>query len=145
MKFSTVSHIHDGSVPNTGEKERRLCSVYHAVTHNDGLEWHTSFRILRLLGRGGQGIVFLSQREGSDHFTLPVSLKFFSPESYRDDETYREDMKNIARVARQVALIQHDNLLDIHNFIEQDGIRIMEMEWVDGYDLHRLLTPSCLE
>ncbi len=146
MNLSTASHVADlDSVARSAVGERTLCERYSQVTNNDGLEWHTSFRILRLLGRGGQGIVFLSQREGCDQFTLPVSLKFFSPESYRDDESYDADMKAVARIARAVALIQHDNLLDIHNFIEQDGIRIMEMEWVDGFNLQDLLTPRMFE
>lgn len=146
MNLSTVSHVDDqDSTPAAPAANRDLCARYNTVTNNDALDWHTSFRILRLLGRGGQGIVFLSQRGGCDQFTLPVSLKFFSPESYRDDESYCADMAIIARVARSVALIQHDNLLDIHNFIEQDGIRIMEMEWVDGFNLHDLLTPHMFE
>jgi serine/threonine-protein kinase len=35
-------------------------------------------------------------------------------------------------------------LLDVQNFIERDRIRILEMEWVDGYDLDILLAPSML-
>ena len=48
----------------------------------------------------------------------------------------------IAAVAARVAQIQQDNLLDVHNFVEQRRIRIMEMEWIDGYDLSRLLAPA---
>ena len=44
-----------------------------------------------------------------------------------------------------MAQIQQDNLLDVHNFVERNRIRIMEMEWVDGYDLSRLLTREMLE
>ena len=44
----------------------------------------------------------------------------------------------------RVALIQQDSLIDVHNFVEMDRIRVMEMEWVDGYDLQRLLTPEML-
>ena len=29
---------------------------------------------IRCSGSGGQGVVFLSTRRGSDHFTLPVAL-----------------------------------------------------------------------
>ena len=100
---------------------------------------------MRMLGKGGQGVVYLSERHGSDLFTLPVALKVFSPEHYRDSDSYRQDMEQIARIASRVALIQHDNLLDIHNFIEQNSIRIMEMEWLDGYDLRDLLTTKMLE
>jgi serine/threonine-protein kinase len=144
MTLSTVSHFHDASVPAALDVDRRLCRQYETLTHSDGIRWQRSFRILRLLGRGGQGTVFLGESVGSDSFTLPVALKFFSPESYRDDDSYCDDMRNIARSARQVALIQHDNLLDIHNFVEQDGVRIMEMEWVDGFNLHDLLAAEML-
>ena len=44
-----------------------------------------------------------------------------------------------------MAQIQQDNLLDVHNFVERNRIRIMEMEWIDGYDLSRLLTHEMLE
>ncbi len=50
----------------------------------------------------------------------------------------------MARVAARVAQIQQDNLLDVQNFVAPDGIRVMEMEWIDGYDLRRLLTPGIL-
>jgi serine/threonine-protein kinase len=112
--------------------------------NGDGLTWLTRCRKLRLLGTGGQGVVFLAQRQGADDFTLPVALKVFSPESYRDGQAYDEDMARVASVAGRVALIQHDNLLYIHDFIAHDGVRVMEMEWVDGYDLRQVLTQEML-
>ena len=33
------------------------------------------------------------------------------------------------------------HLLDVQNFVARERIRMMEMEWIDGYDLGRLLTP----
>jgi serine/threonine-protein kinase len=53
-------------------------------------------------------------------------------------------MARMANVAARVAQIQQDNLLDVHNFIERSRIRMMEMEWVDGFDLRRLLTREML-
>lgn len=122
-----------------------LVERYRAIAHGEQLTWMTQHRKLRLLGSGGQGVVYLSERQGTEHFTLPVAVKFFSPEHYRDTEDYIENMRRVAQVAARVALIQHDNVLDIHDFIEQDSIRIMEMEWLDGYDLSTLQTPSMLE
>jgi serine/threonine-protein kinase len=54
-------------------------------------------------------------------------------------------MGRIAKVAARVAQIQQDNLLDVQNFVEQRMIRMMEMEWIDGYDLSRLVAPELLE
>jgi serine/threonine protein kinase len=100
---------------------------------------------LRLLGSGGQGAVFLANRLGADGFDRPVALKFFSPQSYGDDSFYQEDMTRVAQVAARVARIQHDNVVDVHDFVDQEGIRVMEMEWLDGYDLREVLSRRMLE
>lgn len=122
-----------------------LVPAYHATVLDESLAWPTSYRKIRLLGSGGQGVVYLTERQGSDEFRLPVALKIFSPQSYRDADSYNEDMRRVAATAARVAQLQHDNLLDIHNFIEQDSIRLMEMEWIDGYDLRELLAQGKFE
>jgi serine/threonine-protein kinase len=132
----------DGPGRQAGDE---LLARYQAICRADWLSWDARHRKLRRLGKGGQGVVYLSERQGSDGFTLPVALKIFSPEHYGDARAYEEDMGRIAGIAGRVALIQHDNLLDVHNFVSQDGVRIMEMEWVDGFDLRELLTPFALD
>ncbi len=122
-----------------------LLTRYQSIIDAQSLHWTRHYRKLRQLGSGGQGVVFLGERQGADHFRLPVALKVFSPESYRDAEAYEQDMVRIAQVAIRVALIQHDNLIDLHDFIEQYGLRVMEMEWVDGYNLREVLTQGMLE
>jgi serine/threonine-protein kinase len=122
-----------------------LGAQYRAIVDGNWLSWITSYRKVRQLGSGGQGVVFLAYREGADDFSLPVALKVFSPESYVDGEDYLADMRRVAHVASRVALIQQDNVLDVHSFVEEDGIRVMEMEWVNGYDLAALLTTEMFE
>lgn len=118
---------------------------YHAIIEHQRLSWTEHHRLIRLLGSGGQGVVYLSHRRGTDNFTLPVALKIFSPERYEDDRVYDESMGRMAHVAAHVAQIQQDNLLDVHNWVERSRIRLMEMEWVNGYDLSQLLTRKMLE
>jgi serine/threonine-protein kinase len=125
-----------------GPGDDLLLARYHAIAQSPQVLWAAQYRKLRLLGKGGQGVVYLSERQGSDLFRLPVALKIFSPEQYRDSASYEEDMARVADIASRVALIQHDNLLDLHNFISHEGIRIMVMEWVDGFDLRDLLTQK---
>lgn len=125
--------------------ESELLHQYHILTRAEDITVTNRRHKIRLLGKGGQGEVFLSERPGTDGFTLPVALKVFSPEPYLDDEHYRADMRRIGTTAARVALIQHDNLIDIHNFFEQRGVRLMEMEWVDGYDLRALQSEAMLE
>ena len=137
----TILHAGDSSPV----RDSQLYQRYSELIEREKLGWTEHLRLNRLLGSGGQGLVFLSQRRGTDGFTLPVALKFFSPERYCDEREYLEAMQRIAKVSCRVAKIQHDNLLDVQNFIERSRIRILEMEWVDGYDLEVLLTPAMLE
>jgi serine/threonine protein kinase len=118
-----------------------LVARYEKQSHEPRLSWTTHLRLLRKLGEGGQGIVYLAERPGADSFTLPVALKFFSPERYKRPEDYDLDMVRIGNVAAMVARIQHDNLLLVQNYLDRERIRVMIMEWVEGFDLRRLLTP----
>lgn len=136
------------TIPAAGEFGGRcpdeLLARYGEILECGRLNWTEHYKLGRRLGSGGQGVVFLTIRRGTDGFTLPVALKVFSPERYESETAYDEAMKRIAQVSAQVAQIQQDNLLDVQNFVEQRRIRIMEMEWIDGYDLSRLLAPELL-
>ncbi len=121
-----------------------LLGRYRRIIEEKRLSWTEHHHLISLLGSGGQGVVYLTERRGIDDFTLPVALKFFSPEHYADESSYDDAMGRMAEVAARVAQIQHDNLLDVHNWVDRNRIRMMEMEWVDGYDLARLLTRGML-
>ncbi len=137
--------IMPGGEQKSETRVNELLHNYLKLVQEQKLGWTEHLHLSRVLGRGGQGIVYLSERRGADKFTLPVALKFFSPERFPDERTYREAMERMAAVSSQVAQIQHDNLLDVQNFIERGSIRVLEMEWVDGYDLDSLLAPSMLD
>lgn len=146
---STTFHDQSATGP-WGQPAPRRCSEellarYRAIIQTERLSWTEHHRLIRPLGSGGQGVVFLSERRGADDFTLPVALKIFSPERYESEAAYDEAMGRIARVAAHIAQIQQDNLLDVHNWVDRHRIRITEMEWVDGYDLSRLLTRAMLD
>ncbi len=122
-----------------------LLGRYRQILDEQRLSWTEHHRLISLLGSGGQGVVYLTERRGTDNFTLPVALKIFSPERYEDERSYDEAMGRMAEVAARVAQIQQDNLLDVHNWVDRSRIRMMEMEWVDGYDISRLMTRKMLE
>jgi serine/threonine protein kinase len=146
MQSTTVSS-YDGEEPmiiHDHSEKQGLVACYTAILEEPRFSWVESHRLVRKLGAGGQGVVYLCERLGAGEFTLPVALKVFSPERYERVADYETAMARMARVAARVALIQQDNLIDVHNFVELNRIRIMEMEWVDGYDLLHLLTPKML-
>jgi eukaryotic-like serine/threonine-protein kinase len=148
--MSTTTFLEGSATRTWGGHPATRCSDellgrYEQIIAEQRLSWTEHHRLLSLLGSGGQGVVYLSERRGTDNFTLPVALKVFSPERYEDERSYDEAMGRMAAVAVRVAQIQQDNLLDVHNWVDWSRIRMMEMEWVDGYDLSRLLTHKMLE
>ena len=98
-----------------------LLGRYRTILEEKRLSWTEHHRLIRLLGSGGQGVVYLSERRSTDDFTLPVALKIFSPERYEDERAYDDAMGRMAGVAAQVAQIQQDNLLDVHNWSTAAG------------------------
>jgi serine/threonine-protein kinase len=139
----TVTRMLDGRPAASPPNE--LLPRYTGILQAGRCHWTEHHRFTRMLGSGGQGVVYLTERRGADDFTLPVAIKIFSPERYPDARCYDESMSRIAHIAARVAQIQQDNLLDVHNFLDRNRIRLMEMEWIDGYDLRRLLTNKMLE
>lgn len=148
MLTTTLMDVHPTLTLNghpAAVEPNELMGCYEKIIHEKRLSWTKHFKLERLLGRGGQGAVYLSHLCGADDFTIPVALKVFSPERYQDARNYAEAMQRMGRVAARVAQIQHDHLLDVHNFLDRNRIRLMIMEWVDGYDLSRLLASRMLD
>ena len=121
-----------------------LCDAYDDILNRGVSESCEILRFGKKLGAGGQGVVYRSQRNGTDNFVLPVALKIFSPIRYNTEKEYLNAMNLMAAVSSRIALIQHDNLLNVNNWSEQQQIRIMEMEFVDGKDLSTIINPRTL-
>ena len=132
---STRSH-HGRPFPDTPSPDRPLGGLadgdlaarYRAILAGDDSYWAVGCRDLRLVGRGGQGVVFFARREGADGFVLPVALKVFSPEPYRTAAAYAEDM---GRVAARVAAVQHENLVAVTECGSDEDRRLAAEAGVD--------------
>jgi serine/threonine protein kinase len=139
--YATITH---GGNPAPAEPNE-LIAQYQQILGEQRLNWTSHLQLHKLLGKGGQGVVYLTELRGTDQFTLPAALKIFSPERFEDVYNYDQAMQRVARTSARVAQIQHDNLLYVYNFVDPHRIRMMVMEWIDGYDLARLLTTKMLE
>jgi eukaryotic-like serine/threonine-protein kinase len=127
------------------KKATGLSARYGAILGQRSLGWIAKHQLIRLLGSGSQGVVYLSWRQGADRVRFPVALKVFSPDPYPDSLIYDEATVYMGRVAAYVAQIQQHNLLYVQDWVQQDGIRVMVMEWVEGHDLRDLLTMQTFE
>jgi len=148
MLTTTRHNIHAPLTPGALEREEydhELVRRYRALLSSKRLDWTVHLHLRKLLGKGGQGVVYLTEVRGADGFTLPVALKIFGPERYDSPAGYDEAMARIAHTSALVARISQDSLIDIHNFVERDRLRMMVMEWVDGLDIRQLLCNATLE
>lgn len=148
MLTTTQQEVHPtitqgGDVPSPQPNE--LLGRYNDIVNDKRLHWTSHLHLNKRLGAGGQGVVYLTELRGTDDFTLPAALKIFSPERFDDAAHYDEAMKRVARASARIAQIQHDNLLYVYNFVDRFRIRMLVMEWIDGYDLAQLLTNKTLE
>jgi serine/threonine protein kinase len=90
------------------------------------------YTIVRLVGSGGMGEVYLAQ-----HPRLPRqdALKVLPPSFSADDE-YRQ---RFSREADLAATLWHPHIVGVHDRGEYDGRLWISMDFVDGHDAAQLL------
>jgi serine/threonine protein kinase len=90
------------------------------------------FSLLRELGRGGMGLVWLAHDE---RLTAPVALKFL-PEAVRADPVALNDLRQETQKSR---MLSHPNIIRIYDLYEApDEAAFISMEYVDGPSLWTL-------
>ena len=89
-------------------------------------------RIVAVVGRGAQGVVF----RATDHILhRPVALKVIAPE-VAGNPTFRARFERECQLA---ASIDHPNVVEVFHAGEEEGLLYVTMRYVDGTDLRRLL------
>src|SRR5204863_6412831 len=90
------------------------------------------YRIVRLLGEGGMGTVYLAE---DTKLRRRVSLKFLSNSFTQDHERLRR----FEQEARAASALNHPNILAIHEIGEEDGHRFIATEFIEGETLRARL------
>ncbi len=96
------------------------------------------YRILAPLGLGASGSVYLARRSDvEDVHRRPVALKLLSVAHQPHADPYTT-FRNEARVGQ---MLHHQNVVQLYDFGKLPGLRslYLEIEWVRGCDLDRLL------
>ncbi len=98
-------------------------------------EIHSRYDVLRLVGRGGMGIVY----EAADRETgAKVALKVLKPEIAEQAETI-ERFKAELLLARKIT---HKNVCRVYDMSRFGGIAFIAMEYVDGESLRARLNRA---
>jgi serine/threonine protein kinase len=96
------------------------------------------FEIIRLLNRGGMGVVYKAKQRGLDRL---VALKVVAPERLTGKD-HAEYLERFRREARAAALLNHPNIVTVYA-TDLDGPRpYFAMEFVEGIDLYRLVRQA---
>ncbi len=93
----------------------------------------TGFRILRLLGRGGMGVVYEAVEE---ELNRHVALKVL-PASALVDHRQVARFKNEARA---VAQLHHENIVPIYKVGSDQGIHYYTMQLIEGQNLSQIIS-----
>jgi serine/threonine protein kinase len=127
---------------STGYPDSHTTCPTHGVLLNEirglkpGMVIHQSYRIVRKLGQGGMGAVYLAQHILMDE---PRALKFLSPELSRDQAFTNRFLREV-RVLRQ---IRNHHVVDCGDLeAAEDDSLFFSMEFVDGPDLRAFLRDA---
>ncbi|HYG81665.1 MAG TPA: protein kinase [Pyrinomonadaceae bacterium] len=93
------------------------------------------YRVVRALGAGGMGEVYLAEDTGLGR---PVALKLL-PGYMGQDAGH---LSRFEREARAASALNHPNILTIHEVGHADGLRFIATEYVDGVTLRERLTEG---
>ncbi len=95
------------------------------------------FELLRTLGVGSFGSVYLAEMEGAGGFRRRVALKLLNPtwDQASDASTRLRDE------ARLLGRLQHKHIVRVDDLVRLDGRWALVMEYVEGVDLEAAVAP----
>jgi eukaryotic-like serine/threonine-protein kinase len=96
-----------------------------------------TYQITGHLGTGGMGEVY---RARDTRLGREVAVKVL-PEGVASNP---DRLARFEREARAVAGLNHPNIVTLHSVEDEDGVRFLTMELVDGRSLDQLITPGGL-
>ena len=95
------------------------------------------YEIVRTLGRGGMGEVYLAR---DTRLQRNVAIKHLRGDL--PDGDWQERMR---REAQLLAQLNHPNIVQIYDIVEHEGVPALVMEYVDGRNLHIYLREHRVE
>ena len=93
------------------------------------------YRLVKRLGEGGMGVVFLAIQESLDR---EVALKVIRPERSGSRLADRRFDREVSSVAK----LQHPNIVTVFGTGEEQGVRYLAMEYIRGHGLDQLLEQA---
>ena len=96
------------------------------------------YKIEKLLGKGGMGVVYLAHDTRLDR---PIALKVLKADLTKDPNR----LPRFLREARSAAAITHPAIAQVYDIDEADGITFIAMEYVEGQTVSQLIANRELD
>jgi eukaryotic-like serine/threonine-protein kinase len=93
------------------------------------------FQLLRLLGQGGMGHVYLAEQVS---LKRKVAIKVMRPDLAFNDVSYQR----FKAEAEAIAKVTHPNIVQVYALGEVNGLHYMALEYVEGRNLREYLTKK---
>jgi len=88
----------------------------------------SNYKILKQIGSGGMGMVYLAQHNTLERY---AAVKVLNPE-YSNNKFFKDRFLNEATT---LAKLNHPNIVILYDFIEKEGKLLIIMEYVEGQTL----------
>jgi eukaryotic-like serine/threonine-protein kinase len=98
----------------------------------DGIRKLGDYTLLRVLGRGGMGVVYEAEHQALQN---RVALKIMHPR-FRTDPTY---LRRFQTEARSAARLHHTNIVPVFDFGQQDDVCYYAMQYIAGVGLDQVV------
>ena len=132
IDFRAVDPAHKSAAGGTPPPARSEYSFLGSPRDGDELGWLAHYRVRRLIGSGGMGLVFLAE---DTQLLRPVALKVIRPELASSPEA----AARFVREARSAAAIKHDHIVTVYQVGEAQGVAFLAMEYLQGISLQHWL------
>lgn len=94
------------------------------------------YQLIKKLGEGGMGIVYLAE---DSRLQRKVAIKCLKPDSLSTDNKNSTQDKRLQREATTLAQLNHPNVVQIYDIIDDDHGFALVMEYIEGNTLNKQL------
>lgn len=102
------------------------------LRENQGFMSYGRYQVVRELGRGGMGVVYLAR---DPHIERSVALKVL-----RDDQAVGEEfVRRLLKEAKVIGRLSHPNIVTVYDVGEDEGAVYIAMEYLEGRPLDAII------